>query len=147
MSTTVLRTEGGGVAGGITGALAVVPRWGLNFREKLKKVFGFPPCFERFLHFLSFKTTPRRRTRRHRTDLEKLRRKHPSFVAPPEETNMGPGFNRGSGGGARGFGFEERVGAHARSGVGPFHIAALSVCVCVCLSAAAKVAVGHSRKV
>ena len=32
---------------------------------------------------------------------------------PPEVTNTGPGFNRGSGGGPRGCGFEERVGAHA----------------------------------
>ena len=30
---------------------------------------------------------------------------------PPEATNTGPSFNRGSGGGARGCGFEERVGA------------------------------------
>jgi len=33
---------------------------------------------------------------------------------PPEATNTGPGFNRGAGGGARGSGLEERVGAHAR---------------------------------
>ena len=39
-----------------------------------------------------------------------------AFIIPPEETNTGPGFNRGSGGGARGRGFEGRVGAHARSG-------------------------------
>ena len=38
------------------------------------------------------------------------------FVTPPEVTNTGPGFNRGSGGGARGCGFEERVGVHARTG-------------------------------
>ena len=40
------------------------------------------------------------------------------FLHPPrkpEATNTGPGFNRGSGGGARGCGFEERVGAHART--------------------------------
>ena len=38
------------------------------------------------------------------------------LVTPPEETNTGPGLNRGSGGGARGCGFEERVGVHARTG-------------------------------
>ena len=43
-------------------------------------------------------------------------------VTPPEATNTGPGFNRGSGGGARarGCGFEERVGAYARTEVGHF---------------------------
>ena len=34
---------------------------------------------------------------------------------PLKVTNTGPGFNRGSGGGARGCGFEERVGVHART--------------------------------
>ena len=34
----------------------------------------------------------------------------------PEVMNMGPISNRGSGGGARGCGFEERVGVHARIG-------------------------------
>jgi len=29
-------------------------------------------------------------------------------LTPPEAANTGPGFNRGSGGGARGCGFEER---------------------------------------
>ena len=38
------------------------------------------------------------------------------LIKPPEGTNTGPGFNRGSGGGARGCGFEERVGVHARTG-------------------------------
>ena len=57
-------------------------------------------------------------------------------VTPPEVTNTGPGFNRGSWGGARGCGFEERVGAHARSG-GPFPIAA-SVCLCVCVLSVTK---------
>ena len=38
-----------------------------------------------------------------------------ALITPPEETNTGPGFNRGSGGGARGCGFEERGGAHART--------------------------------
>ena len=37
-------------------------------------------------------------------------------AAPPEVANTGPGVNRGSGGGARGCGFEERVGVHARAG-------------------------------
>ena len=37
-------------------------------------------------------------------------------ITPPEVANTGPGVNRGSGGGARGCGFEERVGVHARSG-------------------------------
>ena len=36
------------------------------------------------------------------------------MITPPEATNTGPGFNRGSGGGARGRGFEERAGAYAR---------------------------------
>ena len=36
------------------------------------------------------------------------------FTAP-EATNTGPGFNRGFGGGARGCGFGERVGAYART--------------------------------
>lgn len=39
---------------------------------------------------------------------------------PPEATNTGPGFNRGSGGGARGCDFEERVGAYARTEGGRF---------------------------
>ena len=38
------------------------------------------------------------------------------FITPPEGANTGPGVNRGSGGGARGCGFEERVGVHARTG-------------------------------
>ena len=42
------------------------------------------------------------------------------IFTPPEETNTGPGFNRGSGGGARGRGFEERGGAHARTEGGHF---------------------------
>ena len=37
-----------------------------------------------------------------------------SVITNPEATNTGPGFNRGSGGGARGCGFEERTGAYAR---------------------------------
>ena len=42
------------------------------------------------------------------------------MITPPEVTNTGPGSNRGSGGGARGCGFEERVGAHARTEGGHF---------------------------
>ena len=42
------------------------------------------------------------------------------IFTPPEATNTGPGFNRGSGGGARGCGFEERVGAYARTEGGHF---------------------------
>ena len=38
------------------------------------------------------------------------------LITTPEVTNTGPGFSRGSGGGARGCGFEERVGVHARTG-------------------------------
>ena len=40
------------------------------------------------------------------------------LITPPEVevTNTGPGFNRGSRGGARGCGFEERVGLHACTG-------------------------------
>ena len=41
---------------------------------------------------------------------------HSCFIIPPEVANTAPVFNRGSGGGARGCGFEERVGAHARLG-------------------------------
>ena len=37
------------------------------------------------------------------------------LITPPEATNTGPGFNRGSGGGARGCSFEERVGFHILS--------------------------------
>ena len=47
--------------------------------------------------------------------------KRPSAIfTPPEATNTGPGFKRGSGGGARGCGFEERVGAYARAEGGHF---------------------------
>jgi len=56
-----------------------------------------------------------------------------AFFTPPEATNMGPGFNRGSGGGARGCGFEERVGAYARTEEGLFPIAH-GLCLSVCLS-------------
>ena len=38
--------------------------------------------------------------------------KSEAIITPPEVANTGPGVNRGSGGGARGCGFEERVGAH-----------------------------------
>ena len=49
------------------------------------------------------------------------------FITPPEVANTGPGVNRGSGGGARGCGFEERVGVHARTGGIQFPIPILSV--------------------
>ena len=42
--------------------------------------------------------------------------KKAAFITPLEVTNTGPGVNRGSGGGARGGGFEERVDVHARTG-------------------------------
>ena len=48
----------------------------------------------------------------------------------PEATNTGRGFYRGSGGGARGGGFEEQVGAYARTeGVISYIPRSLSVCV------------------
>ena len=37
------------------------------------------------------------------------------LITPPEETNTGPGFNRGSEGGARMCDFEERGGSHAHT--------------------------------
>jgi len=37
------------------------------------------------------------------------------IITPPEATNTGPGFKRGTGGGARGCGFDKRVGAYART--------------------------------
>ena len=40
-------------------------------------------------------------------------------------------LNRGSGGGARGCGLEERVGAHARSGEGSISCSLCCLCVCV----------------
>ena len=42
------------------------------------------------------------------------------LITPPEVANTGPGVNRGSGGGARGCGFEERVGVYARTEGGHF---------------------------
>ena len=53
------------------------------------------------------------------------------MITPPEVTNTGPSFNRGSGGGARGCGFEERVGVHARTGGIQF---LWLFCVSVCVS-------------
>ena len=50
-----------------------------------------------------------------------------ALITPPEVANTGPGANRGSGGGARGCGFEERVGVHARTGWVRFPIPILSV--------------------
>jgi len=43
-----------------------------------------------------------------------------AFITPLEATNTGPGLNQGSGGGARGRGFEERVVAYARTEGGRF---------------------------
>ena len=65
------------------------------------------------------------------------------IITPPEATNTGPGFDRGSGGGARGCGFEERVGALARS-EGP--ISYSRRCLRVCVSVCVKMAVGPSKK-
>ena len=53
------------------------------------------------------------------------------FFTPPEATNTGPGFNRGSGGDAQGCGFEERAGAYARTEGGSLPIAH-DVCLSVC---------------
>ena len=60
------------------------------------------------------------------------------MITPLEATNMGPGFNRGSGGGAWGCGFEERVRAYARTEGGDSysprsHTHSLSLSLCVCL--------------
>ena len=41
---------------------------------------------------------------------------HIYFYTPGSGEHGNPVFNRGSGGGARGCGFEERVGVHARTG-------------------------------
>ena len=49
----------------------------------------------------------------------------------PEATNTGPDFNRGSGGGARGCGFEERVERYARA-EGCRFLWGRSLCVRVC---------------
>ena len=57
---------------------------------------------------------------------------HSCFITPPEVTNTGPGFDRGSGGGARGCGFEERVGVRARTGGIIFY--SRFVCVRACVS-------------
>ena len=54
----------------------------------------------------------------------------PLFFTPPEVANTGPGVNRGSGGGTRGCGFEERVSVHARTGgINILWLVCLSVCV------------------
>ena len=42
------------------------------------------------------------------------------LITTPEATNTASGFNRGSRGGARGCGFEERVGAYAHTEGGHF---------------------------
>ena len=56
--------------------------------------------------------------RRHgeRDQLHRLARLAGRVITPPKVANTGPGANRGSGGGAQGCGFEERVGVHARTG-------------------------------
>ena len=54
-----------------------------------------------------------------------------SHIYTPGSDEHGPQFNRGSGGGARGCGFEERVGAYARAEV--FFPRPLGVNVCVCV--------------
>ena len=51
------------------------------------------------------------------------------FFTTLEVTNTGPGFNRGSGGGARGCGFEERVGYMRVQG--GFVSYSRFVCLCV----------------
>ena len=55
----------------------------------------------------------------------------PVLITPPEVANTGPGVNRGSGGDARGCGFEERVGVHARTGgfISYGYFVCLSACV------------------
>ena len=50
----------------------------------------------------------------------RIKRVYSAVITPPEATNTGPGFNRGSGGGARGCGFEERVGEYVRTEGGHF---------------------------
>ena len=61
---------------------------------------------------------------------------------PPEATNTGPGFNRGSGGGARGCSFEKRVGAYALTEGGHFLELTMPLSVCV----ATNMAVGYSTR-
>jgi len=54
------------------------------------------------------------------------------FDYTPEAMNMGLGIYQGSGGGARGCGFEEWVGAYARTeGAVSYSPRSLRVCVCV----------------
>ena len=54
----------------------------------------------------------------------------------PRKTNTGPGFNRGSGGGARGNDFDERAGAWARTegGYPIAHDLSPSIRQCLCVS-------------
>ena len=47
---------------------------------------------------------------------QKVLNKLPLNYTPGSGEHGNPVFNRGSGGGARGCGFEERVGVHARTG-------------------------------
>ena len=55
------------------------------------------------------------------------------LLHPRKWRTRAPVFNRGFGGGARGCGFEERVGVYARTGGIQFPMASL-LCLCVCLS-------------
>ena len=56
-----------------------------------------------------------------------------SLNTPQKRRTPGPDFNWGSGGGARGCGFEERVGAYARKEGDRFLKPAISVYLCVSL--------------
>ena len=61
--------------------------------------------------------TPRGNKKREPGTQVRLEREH---HYTPGSDEHGPGFNRGSGGGARGCDFEERVGAYARTYGGRF---------------------------
>ena len=56
------------------------------------------------------------------------------LIIPPEATNTGPGFNRGSGGGAQGCGFEALVGEYVLTEGGISYSPRLCFSVCVCVS-------------
>ena len=55
-----------------------------------------------------------------------------AYYTPGSGEHGNPVFNRGSGGGARGCGFEERVGVYARTEGGHF-LYPFCPCVCVCV--------------
>ena len=63
-----------------------------------------------------------------------------------ERDEYGPRFNRGSGGGARGCGFKERGGAHARTEGGHFLLPPLSNCLVSVCPRCRNVALGLSKK-